>query len=367
VQCGFCTPGIMVRSVSVLDRGNGLDATRWRGALSGHLCRCTGYGRIFDAVAAAAAGWESGELPHGDVPRRPVVFAAARPAPSGAVGASAPRYRGVEYALGAKPFIADMRVEGMLHGAVVLAAHPRARVLAIDPAPALALPGVARRGHGRGRAGRAPRRHHRPRLAGVRRGRRNDALRRRRDRAGGCRLAVPRAPCRRGGGGQLRGARAVTSPAEALRPDAPRVHEAGNVLDVCAFARGDVDTALAASAHVVAERFQTQRVEHAFLEPEACLAIPVDSRQSTADSASAHSSAREPTVPSCQLPTVNRRLAARAVKVYSQGQGVHEDQAQIAAVLGVERAAVDVELVATAAPSAARRTCRSRRRPPSRR
>ncbi|NIU20683.1 MAG: molybdopterin-dependent oxidoreductase, partial [Actinobacteria bacterium] len=48
----------------------------------------------------------------------------------------------------------------------------------------------------------------------------------------------------------------------------------GNVLSVSRYSRGDVDTALAAAAHTVAETFETQRVEHAFLEPESTLAMP---------------------------------------------------------------------------------------------
>ncbi|MEE9568689.1 MAG: hypothetical protein V3W37_04815, partial [Candidatus Binatia bacterium] len=46
--------------------------------------------------------------------------------------------------MGEKPYVADMRVEGMLHGAVVLSAHPRAKVLSINTTPALAVPGVDR-------------------------------------------------------------------------------------------------------------------------------------------------------------------------------------------------------------------------------
>ena len=49
----------------------------------------------------------------------------------------------------------------------------------------------------------------------------------------------------------------------------------GNVLSRSTYARGDVDAALAASAHVVHEVFQTQRIEHAFLEPESTLVVPV--------------------------------------------------------------------------------------------
>src|SRR5205823_947415 len=72
----------------------------------------------------------------------------------------------------------------------------------------------------------------------------------------------------------------VTDPFAALEPGAPQVHAPGNLhvhpnlLETTAFARGDVDAALAASTHVIEQTFATQLVDPAFLEPEACLALP---------------------------------------------------------------------------------------------
>ncbi len=86
----------------------------------------------------------------------------------------------------------------------------------------------------------------------------------------------------------------------------------GNVLSVSKYRRGDVDAALAASAHTVHEVFHTQRVEHAFLEPESTLAVPDDRGR---------------------------------LHVYSGGQGVWDDRDQIAAVLAIDPADVVVELV----------------------
>ena len=86
----------------------------------------------------------------------------------------------------------------------------------------------------------------------------------------------------------------------------------GNVLARWAYRRGDVDAALAASAHTVHEVFQTQRVEHAFLEPESTLAVPGPDG---------------------------------TLKVFSGGQGVWDDRNQIAAVLGITTEQVIVEQV----------------------
>jgi carbon-monoxide dehydrogenase small subunit len=55
VQCGFCTPGLVVATVDLLRRTPDPDEDEIREALSGNLCRCTGYAKIFDAVRLAAA------------------------------------------------------------------------------------------------------------------------------------------------------------------------------------------------------------------------------------------------------------------------------------------------------------------------
>ena len=54
VQCGYCTPGLIVAARSLLNREPEPDEDAIRLALSGNLCRCTGYTKVFDAVAAAA-------------------------------------------------------------------------------------------------------------------------------------------------------------------------------------------------------------------------------------------------------------------------------------------------------------------------
>ena len=103
-----------------------------------------------------------------------------------------------------------------------------------------------------------------------------------------------------------------------------------NVLSVSEYGRGDVDAALAASAHTVHEVFQTQRIEHAFLEPESTLAVP------DPDAGTMH--------------------------VYSGGQGVWDDRNDIAPCSASHDDASPSSWSPTAAPSAARRTWPTRRR-----
>jgi carbon-monoxide dehydrogenase small subunit len=56
LQCGFCTPGMLMTAQELLDRNPSPDEQEIRDALSGNLCRCTGYQHIVDAVQATAGG-----------------------------------------------------------------------------------------------------------------------------------------------------------------------------------------------------------------------------------------------------------------------------------------------------------------------
>ena len=61
LQCGFCTPGLLVSAEALLLQHRAPDEATIRGALSGHLCRCTGYVKIVAAVQAAADSLHRGE------------------------------------------------------------------------------------------------------------------------------------------------------------------------------------------------------------------------------------------------------------------------------------------------------------------
>jgi carbon-monoxide dehydrogenase small subunit len=60
VQCGFCTPGLMVQASHVIERHPGADEATIRRGIEGNLCRCTGYRKIIDAIAAAAGAANQG-------------------------------------------------------------------------------------------------------------------------------------------------------------------------------------------------------------------------------------------------------------------------------------------------------------------
>ena len=64
-QCGFCTPGILCSAAALLDRNRDPTLDEVKDALSGNLCRCTGYTKIYDAVLKAAGRLRDGGGHHG--------------------------------------------------------------------------------------------------------------------------------------------------------------------------------------------------------------------------------------------------------------------------------------------------------------
>src|SRR5581483_5995713 len=116
VQCGFCIPGIVVRAASLIERGATGDRAAVAKALDGHLCRCTGYGRIIDAIQTAGEALRAGGRVARTEPRRGWLFAGESGvsrrsflAPAGqadgspGVGGSPLRLGAIEQALGEKP------------------------------------------------------------------------------------------------------------------------------------------------------------------------------------------------------------------------------------------------------------------------
>ena len=125
VQCGFCTPGIAVAAADLLERDPAPNDEAIREALAGNLCRCTGYQKVVDAVRMASG--------------RP----GPKSVPDGRVGESATRIEGDPKVRGAFLYAGDLRADGMLHGATLRSPHPSARIHAIDTSAALGSRGVA--------------------------------------------------------------------------------------------------------------------------------------------------------------------------------------------------------------------------------
>lgn len=300
VQCGFCTPGILTR-IAILFRTNpDPSAAGIRRALRSNFCRCTGYQSIVAAVLEAARAIRE-----------------AQPVPlnqGAAVGSNLPKYGALERALGQAPFVADLRFPGMLHGALVFSQHPRARVLHIDTAQAAALPGVVRVFTARDIPG---------------------------ERTGGLitrdwPLMVDSGETTRCVGDVLAGVVAESESVARQAADLVRIeyevlpplsrmedaetstihiHPQGNLLSRSLLQRGgDVEKLLTAAAFTAGGRFTTQRIEHAFLECEAAVALP---------------------------------RGADGLEIFSQGQGVYEDRRQLALLLDLPEQHIKITQVPT--------------------
>ncbi|MFH2128750.1 MAG: selenium-dependent xanthine dehydrogenase [bacterium] len=298
VQCGFCTPGFLSRTRILLQSNP--DPTRQEiiKALAPHMCRCTGYVKIIDAILLAALALRENreiELPD-----------------TGPLGESLPKYDAYRKAIGQSDFVADIRRKDMVHGALVFSAHARATVRRIDTAAAEALPGVLRVFTSRDIPG--------ARITGhikddwplmIEEG---ETTRTIGDVLAGI-VAETEAIARKA-------AELVSIDYEVLEPltdmlvaeNSPiRVHEQGNLLCKIHLQHGEaISTALAASAHVVTATYETQRVEHGFLETEAAIAEPWEDD---------------------------------GIRIFVQSQGIYEDCRCIASILNLPREKVDVTLI----------------------
>ncbi len=299
LQCGFCTPGIALKTKHLIDAKPSPTKAEILTALDPHLCRCTGYVKVIDAVEMYARA-KQGVPPPGLLE-------------SGGVGSSLPRYQGLALALGDRAYVADLSRDGMLHGALVYSQHARAKVKGIDVSAARALPGV----QAVATAADVPGKRwvgilyaDWPAMVAI-----GEEV-----RYVGDVLAViaaeDEATARKAAAlvkVDYEVLPAVLSPEASIAPGAPRVNPThDNVLSRSVIKRGDdVDEALARSAHRVSGSYQTQRIEHLFLEPECALAEPT----------------------------------AAGLMLFTQGQGIFDDQRQVASYLGLTIEQVGVTLV----------------------
>ena len=140
LQCGYCTPGILIASKALLDREPNPSEERIRTWLAGNLCRCTGYDKIIRAVQDAAAR-------HGPDPRGGETMSKdKRSTPEvtdyQVVGTRPPRQDAPDKVTGHALFGADMNLPGMLYGKMVRSPHAHARIRSINTDRAASYPGV---------------------------------------------------------------------------------------------------------------------------------------------------------------------------------------------------------------------------------
>ena len=302
VQCGFCTPGMVMAGKALLDKNPDPSEEEIRTAIRGNICRCTGYRKIIDGIRLTAS------ILRGETKIDPE----AEKGDDFGVGRRAFRIDVRKKVLGYGKYPDDIEMEGMLHLSAVRSKYARARVLSIDASAALALPGVA----GVLTAEDVPN---------------NKVGHLQQDwdvmiAVGSVTRCVGDAICLVAAETEeiLEKAKKlvkveyevlepVTTIAQAMAPDAPKVHSAGNLCQSRHVTRGDAAAALAASAYTVTRSFSTPFTEHAFLEPECAVAFPYKD----------------------------------GVKILSTDQGVYDTRKEVSIMLGwdPERVVVENQLV----------------------
>jgi CO/xanthine dehydrogenase Mo-binding subunit/aerobic-type carbon monoxide dehydrogenase small subunit (CoxS/CutS family) len=262
VQCGFCTPGMIMSAKALLDASPQPSAEEIKSALAKNrnMCRCTGYVKIIEAVqdAARRLAARGGYAP--PVPERDKVDATMLS-----------RYA-VGLVKGTTRFGDDITMPGILYGKILWAAHPHAEILSIDTSEAESMEGVAlvitaQDIPGKNQAGLIIR--DQPAIA-------EDRVRYIGDSVASVFAESPEIA--QAALDKIRveyhPLPGVFSPAEAARPNAPQLHEKGNLLHHAKIERGDVSAAFAECAVVVEDIYFSPFIEHGFLEPESGIAFP---------------------------------------------------------------------------------------------
>ncbi|OQB20461.1 MAG: putative xanthine dehydrogenase subunit D [Firmicutes bacterium ADurb.Bin182] len=296
VQCGFCTPGMVISAKGLIDSVPDPSPDEVKKAIRNNICRCTGYKKIEEAILLAAKMLRE-NIP---VPCKET---------TGALGENMHRVDAVKKILGEAVYADDIRIDGMIFGSALRSKYPRARVVSIDTSAAKNVPGVVavltaddvpgskKIGHIRHDwdvlipIGKIT--HYLGDAVALVAAENTDALE---EAKSLIKVEYEELP-------------PVTDPKMALREDAPRVHEEwSNVMSKENLVRGFADDKIKQSKYVVTNHYSTPFTEHAFLEPECAVAL----------------------------------MEGDAVRVYSADQGVYQTQREVALMLGLEPGKVRV-------------------------
>ncbi len=136
IQCGFCTPGMILRTKSILDENPNPTYDEIKSKLSGNLCRCTGYTKIIEAVETAR------DYINGKTPKE-IEYAPQKSAMNlSVVGKRLPKVDAADKATGHAIYTDDIVVPNMIYGKLLLSPVAHAKIISIDTSKAKALPGV---------------------------------------------------------------------------------------------------------------------------------------------------------------------------------------------------------------------------------
>ena len=271
VQCGFCTPGLLMSAAALWNKmavsGDIPSDDEIKRALGRNACRCTGYASILRSVQSAIHEFETGE------PLPPIAIETMEP--MSVIGHSYPRSDAVDKVTGMAKFADDYVFPGMLCGATLRAEHPHARIVSIDMEKARALEGVhAVLTHedvpGRNRHGLVfP---DWPVLC-------DDKVRYLGDAVAIVAADTPQiaAEALKLIEVEYEPLPVVASAEQAREPDAAIVHEgreAGNLLEHMKVRLGDVEKGFADADVIVEREYHTPMYDHMFMEPECSIGVP---------------------------------------------------------------------------------------------
>jgi len=312
VQCGFCTPGLIMAAKGLLDHNPNPTDDDIKTALKDNLCRCTGYVSVIRAIKAAAREVSSSKFKVQSSKNLEPETSNLAPETTNfaVVGKPLPRMDAVAKVTGAAKYTDDYKFEGMLYGATLRAKFPHARILRIDTSKARALPGVravlthadvpGAKNHGLIYSDWPVLCYDKVRYIG-------DAV------------AIVAADTREIAERALELIEVeyeelpvVDNPIDALKPDAPIVNDFlghGNLLKHIKVNKGDIEKGFAEADVIVEREYRTPMYEHAFLEPECA---------------------------------IGRVTEEGRIEVYVGSQIPYEDRRQIAAALAVPESQVRV-------------------------
>jgi aerobic-type carbon monoxide dehydrogenase small subunit (CoxS/CutS family) len=262
-QCGYCIPGMVMAATATLRVNPHADREKIKEWMGGNICRCTGYQKIFDAVELAR-DVTLGRLPQSALETQTVE--------ANYIGANVARVDAPAKVTGALRYAGDMNLPGMLQVQVLRSPHPHARILSIDASEAEAIEGVeavitcadvpGEDGFGVFVCDQPIMARERVRYVGeaIAAVAAQDLLTARRA-LGKIKVVFEPLP-------------GVFDPFVAMTAGAPVLHDYApdNIVKHIPIRKGDVEAGFAQAALVVEETYETQAVEHAYLETEAGVA-----------------------------------------------------------------------------------------------
>lgn len=262
VQCGFCTPGMIMAAKALLRKNPSPSKEDIKKGLKNNLCRCTGYVKIIDAVEMAS------ELINYQKSPKPNTFSASDD--SKFIGVSLSDIDGSLKVRGKLEFADDILLEDMGYGMVLWSEYPHAEILCIDTLEAEKMKGVravltakdvpGRNGFGILRADQPVLVDKKVRFFGdpvalVIANAREEAKE-------ACKMISVK----------YRELEGVFSTQEALKPEAPFIHDQGNIMRQIHHSLGNIEKAFTEADLIVERDYSTPFVDHAFLEPESGVA-----------------------------------------------------------------------------------------------